>query len=213
MNYMFRKIGFLLVSLVASVGNLLSQENISHGYLAEQRATPSPRFAADVVEVSVKSAQLFSIFNDNNYYVPAEQLAVHWQLDDVTLDDWRRGNTEWVMGAYYYPTVNGVESRFAGGFWGPRYNFVQEGWDWVPYVEAQVGFGFTDSRALKGSQGQDYVFTFGVGLGTRYLIDDHWTLDLGAWYQHFSNGGLSEPGVKNNGLDLVGPRVGIGYAF
>lgn len=143
-------------------------------------------------------------------------LSWHWQLDEVGNPGWRRGNTEWVTSAFFHPVFDGTESRFTGGMFGPRYNFVQEGWAVVPYVGARVGFGFTDSRdnrQREGAQGQDFVFTFMVESGVRYLVNEWLELSLGAMYQHFSNAGLSEPGQKNYGLDVLGPVAAVNVRF
>lgn len=171
------------------------------------------RFGENVMEVSYEFSTMFDVGNENDYLMLPQILSWRWQLDEVGNEGWLRGNTEWVTSAYYTPTIEGVESRFTGGLFGPRYNFVQEGWDWVPYIDSRVGFGFTDSRAVDGAQGQDFMFTFAVGVGTRFFVSENVSITLGALYQHFSNAGLSEPDRKNNGLDAVGPNVGLHIRF
>ena len=173
-------------------------------------------FYENKTTISLESANLFDIGSESNYHLAPQIVSFHWQLDDVGNPGWRRGNTEWVVGAYYTPVINGPEHRFTGGLFGPRYNFVQPGSKWVPYVDARVGFAFTNSvnnDMFPGAQGQDFCFTFAVGVGTRYVIDDRWDVSVGALYQHISNGGLSEPGQVNNGLDSVGPNVAVNYKF
>ncbi|MEM6821937.1 MAG: acyloxyacyl hydrolase [Verrucomicrobiota bacterium] len=181
---------------------------------------PKPRqtgsFYENRVEIGVESAQLFDISSkDPQYLVLPQFLAIHWQLDDIGNEGWLRGNTEFIFSGYFTPVVDGVESRYVGGLFGPRYNFVQPGWDWVPYIESRVGFGFTDSRANQRDkgQGQDFVFTFTVGIGAKYIINDQFNFSIGALYQHSSNGGLSEPSRENIGLDTIGPVFSLNYGF
>ncbi len=181
-------------------------------------ATPRPEgsFYENRVEISIESGQLFDVGSGSpRYQLSQQMLALHWQLDEVGNEGWLRGNTEFIFAGYFSPVTDGIESRYVGGLFGPRYNFVQEGWDWVPYLESRVGFGFTDSRAdqREKGQGQDFVFTFSVGLGAKYIINDHVNFSLGVFYQHFSNGGLSEPARVNYGLDVLGPVVSLNYGF
>ncbi len=153
--------------------------------------------------------------------VPAK-LTASTPVDDVSLDNWCdgifRGYTEFYFRGFGYAVVHGTESRFIGAGFGPRYNFVQPGWKWVPFVEGNVGFGFTDSQGVtlargQVGQGQDFCFNFGIGTGVRYDINECWFARLSGTYMHFSNGGLSEPGRKNRAMDAAGPEISVGYRF
>jgi hypothetical protein len=173
----------------------------------------SNSFARDKLSISFESAAFFDVGNKNDYVIAPQILTFGWQLDDVGNQGWLRGNTEFLFSAFYHQVIDGPENRFVGAAFGPRYNFVQEGSRWIPYVEARVGFCFTDSTDVPNAQGQDFCLTFMVGTGVRYLIDPHWQLSAGVLYQHISNGGLSEPARTNNGLDAVGPKLGLHYQF
>jgi len=181
------------------------------------RPEESGSFAENKMTVALSAGPLFDVGgNASEDLLSSTMLSWHWQLDDVGNPGWRRGNTEWITSAYFHPVWDGTESRFLGGAFGPRYNFVQEGWKVIPYLGAQVGFGFTDSRnnaALPGAQGQDFVFTFMVETGVRYQVNETIDLSLGALYQHFSNAGLSEPAQTNYGLDVLGPTMAIHFKF
>ncbi len=144
------------------------------------------------------------------------------KVDDVSLDNfWGgifRGNTEFFFRGSGHIVAKGIEDHFVGFYVGPRYNFVQKDWKIIPYVESPVGVAFTNSQGefrdgFQVGQGQDFCFTFGVGAGVRYDIDDSWFIRFGVRYTHFSNAGLSEPGRGNHGLDVVGPTVSIGSRF
>jgi hypothetical protein len=183
--------------------------------VVEKQEDHSP-FHENALAVSYQTGYGIDLVSPSLYQTSPQIFSLHWQLDDVGNPGWRRGNTEWVTSFYYLPLWgDNAESRLLGAVWGPRYNFVQEGWRVVPYVEARVGFGFTDSdpEANAEGQGQDFVFTFLVGAGAKYLITDEWSAALGVCYQHWSNAGLSEPQYQNNGTDMIGPSVSVSYQF
>ena len=153
--------------------------------------------------------------------VPAHFTAA-LRLDDDTLENFAggvfRGHTEFLFRGFGIAVVHGTESRFIGVGLGPRYNFVQPGWKWVPFIEGNVGIAFTDSQGVtltrgQVGQGQDFCFQFGIAAGTRYDITEDWFLRLSGVYTHFSNAGLSEPGRKNRALDAAGPELSFGYRF
>jgi opacity protein-like surface antigen len=139
------------------------------------------------------------------------------RIDDVSLDAFAgglvRGYTEFLFQGYGDAITHGPAgmTRILGMNYGPRYNFVQPGWKLVPYVEGLVGFGFADSNPTVDAGGaahglgQDFNFTFGVGAGARYDIDEHWFVRFGVLYTHFSNAGLSEPQRENQPIDALGP--------
>ncbi len=153
--------------------------------------------------------------------VPAE-LTASTAVDEISLDKFLggclRGNTEFFFRGEGMAVLHGIESRFVGINLGPRYNFCQPGWRFIPYVEGNVGFSFNDSRGaiINGhaqGQGQDFSFQFGIALGTKYMITDDWYIRFAAIYTHFSNSGLSEPERKNRALDAAGPVISVGYSF
>ena len=81
----------------------------------------------------------------------------------------------------------------------------------VPYISGGVGGGWIDSHAnIPGAQGQDFTFNILSAAGISYMVNDHWKLDVGALYQHLSNGGQTDP---NPSLNLFGPQVGVTYSF
>lgn len=156
------------------------------------------------------------------YTIVPGSLTAAMKMDDDSLDNFLdgivRGHTDFVFRGFGYGVIEGIESRFLGVNFGPRYNFVQPGWKWVPYVEGFVGLAFNDSQGrtiARGQvgQGQDFSFNFGIALGTRYDINDSWFMRFSGVYTHMSNGGLSDPERKNRAMDAAGPEVSLGYRF
>jgi len=163
--------------------------------------------------------------HQNGYTLIPANLTAALRIDDVSLDALAggilRGYTEFLFQGYGDAITHGPagETHIFGMNYGPRYNFVQPGWKLVPYVEGLVGFGFADSNPTVDASGtahglgQDFNFTFGVGAGARYDIDEHWFVRAGVLYTHFSNAGLSEPEHENQPIDALGPQVSVGFRF
>ena len=109
------------------------------------------------------------------------------------------------------PIFKGIESHYFGFNVGFRYNFVQPHSRFLPYISGGVGAGGIDSHPeVSGGQGQDFTFNILSAAGISYMVNDHWKLDVGALYQHLSNGGQTDP---NPSLNLFGPQVGASYSF
>ncbi|MCX6935054.1 MAG: acyloxyacyl hydrolase [Verrucomicrobia bacterium] len=173
----------------------------------------STLFGEDVVSLSAETAGLCSINNPHDYTYLPQLITVGWQLDAIGNDGWNRGNTEFLFSGMFGPVTQGPNPWFAGCLFGPRYNFIQEGWPVVPYLESRVGFIFTHATGAPSSQGQDFCFSFTVGAGVEIPVVDQLSVNLGIMYQHISNGGLSEPETNNVGLDSIGPVLSITWAF
>jgi hypothetical protein len=151
------------------------------------------------------------------YTIVPANLTLSLKLDEVGLDHylngWVRGYSEFFFRGDYEQIVHGPENHLEDFLVGPRYNFVQPGWKLIPYAEAGVGVAFADSNPAQGGLGQDFNFTFTVGFGAKYLIDENWFVRGGIEYQHVSNAGLSEPEFANHPIDALGPKLSVGYSF
>ena len=166
-----------------------------------------PRF-----EVAVQSGYLLGVFgNPDSYEIGPEFITgrVRWGVNDS--DNWTRGYNQFCLTLMAEPIFRGVENHYFGVNFGGRYNFVRPYWRLVPYISGGLGLGWIDSHPdMRGSQGQDFTFNILTGIGVSYEIDQRWKVDLGALYQHLSNGGQTDP---NPSLNLIGPQIGISYSF
>lgn len=100
-----------------------------------------------------------------------------------------------------------------------RYNFLQEDSKWTPYVMG--GIGFTQAEYTGGMMsingyhaysagGDDTSFTWQVGVGTKYAINDKWYLD--ASYRYVNPQELTIAG-ENYNYNASNIQVGIGFTF
>jgi hypothetical protein len=179
----------------------------------------------NIWEVQIESGALFDLDDHDRVtrtIALPQMISLNWNLDNISNDDvcwgWFRGNTQWKFTAMANPLVVGSETYFAGFAVGPQYNFVQPGWNLVPFISARVGFGFTDSNSppwgvFPGGQGQDFCFDFMVTAGARYFVSDRLSFAGEVNFQHISNAGLSEPHHNNHGYNLFGPQLSLIYAF
>ena len=154
----------------------------------------------------------------NDYKLLMNDLSFAYQLDEISLTGWRRGFTEWVSQANGNVILQGPESRMFGISFGPRYNFVQEGWKVIPFIGSQIGAVFVDSRnnALKNPRGlgQDFTMMFQIESGVKIPLTESLFLRVSALYSHYSNAGLSIPNHRaNNDIDALGARLAFGSSF
>ncbi len=104
------------------------------------------------------------------------------------------------------PIFRGIENHYFGFNIGFRYNLCSRVAGWFRTISGGVGGGWIDSHAnIPGGQGQDFTFNILSAAGISYQVNDQWKLNVGALYQHLSNGGQTDP---NPSLNLFGPQVG-----
>jgi len=162
-------------------------------------------------EFALESGYLFGAINPPaDYQILAEFLTarIRW---GVVQHGWLRGYNQFYFSAVAEPILRGIENHYFGFNFGMRYNFVRPGSRLVPYFSGGVGAGGIDSHPeIPGGQGQDFTFNILSAAGISYSVNDHWKINVGALYEHLSNGGQTDP---NPSLNLFGPQVGVTYSF
>ncbi len=87
---------------------------------------------------------------------------------------------------------------------------------WWPDRRKQVffsiggGVGWTNSQGVVGGQGQDFTLNWFMHGGFRYRCENGLSFSVGAYFQHLSNGGATDP---NPGLNTAGPMFGLSWEF
>jgi lipid A 3-O-deacylase len=163
-------------------------------------------------EFAVESGYLFGAINPPaDYQIGAEFLTARIRWGVVRSDSWLRGYNQFYISGIIEPIFSGIENHYFGFNLGMRYNFVRPGSRLVPYFSGGVGAGWIDSHPeVHGGQGQDFTFNILSAAGVSYIVNDHWKINVGALYQHLSNGGQTDP---NPSLNLFGPQVGVTCSF
>jgi len=163
-------------------------------------------------EFAVESGYLFGAINPPaSYEIGAEFLTARVRWGVMQDDSWLRGYNQFYVSAIAEPIFRGIENHYFGLNLGMRYNLVRPGSRFVPYFSGGLGLGWIDSHPeIPGGQGQDFTFNILSAAGVSYRVDEHWKINVGALYQHLSNGGQTNP---NPSLNLFGPQVGASYSF
>ena len=169
-------------------------------------------FNPDRIEFALETGYLFGAINPpTDYQIGALFLTERIRWGVIRSDSWLRGYHQFYISAIAEPIFKGIENYYFGFNVGFRYNFVQPHSRFVPYISGGVGAGGIDSHPeVPGGQGQDFTFNILSEAGISYIVNDHWKVDVGALYQHLSNGGQTDP---NPSLNLFGPQVGVSYSF
>lgn len=190
----------------ASGGDAQSEPTPDRGFSLKDFEPPHLEFAAE-------TAYLLSfIGNPNNYEIGAEFLTarLRWGVNRNDASIFRGYNQVYLL-AMAEPIFRGPENHYFGISAGFRHVFVRPGWRLQPYASGGVGLGWIDSTdEFRQGQGQDFTFNILTAVGVDYMVNDHWKLNVGALYQHLSNGGQTDP---NPSLNLVGPQVGATFSF
>ena len=163
-------------------------------------------------DLALESGYLFGAINPPaSYEIGAEFLTARIRWGIVDRESWLRGYNQFYVSAIAEPIFRGIENHYFGVNFGFRYNFVQPRSRLIPYFSGGLGLGWIDSHpAISGGQGQDFTFNILSAAGVSYMVNDHWKVNVGALYQHLSNGGQTDP---NPSLNLFGPQVGVTYSF
>jgi opacity protein-like surface antigen len=183
------------------------------GGIAEAGAgSASEEFNPQRFDIALESGYLFGAINPPaSYEIGAEFLTARVRWGIVDRESWLRGYNQFYVSAIAEPIFRGIENHYFGVNFGFRYNFVQSRCRLVPYISGGLGLGWIDSHPeIPGGQGQDFTFNILSAAGISYSVNDHWKVNVGALYQHLSNGGQTDP---NPSLNLFGPQMGVTYSF
>ena len=200
------------LSAFAAFAFLLSCTRAFGGVEQSRVDTATEEFNPRPFEVALETGYLFGAINPpTDYQIGAAFLTGRVRWGVVRSDSWLRGYHQFYVSAIAEPIFKGIENHYFGFNLGMRYNFVQPGCRFVPYISGGVGTGWIDSHPeIPGGQGQDFTFNILSAAGISYIVNDHWKIDVGALYQHLSNGGQTDP---NPSLNLFGPQVGLTCSF
>ena len=123
-----------------------------------------------------------------------------------------RGNVELLGDAFGAGVVKGSGNYLAGGSILFRYNFIQPGSRFIPYLQLGGG-GLHSDAAEDPSQrliGSDFEFVLEADLGARILLNDRWSLLFEGTFQHISN---ADTAARNVGVNALGGRMGAGWIY
>ena len=105
---------------------------------------------------------------------------------------------------------NGPESHYVGFAGSPSLEWWNRAGTWSLFTGSGGGFGWIDSRGIKGGQGQDFTLNWFIRGGIEHVTAKNLRWSAGIMYQHMSNGGQTKP---NPGIDALGFTLGYSWAY
>ena len=157
----------------------------------------------------------FGIDNPNHYVTNPQVLTLRWQ-PRPTEQFFHTPFTfahQFGVGAVIVPIWQGPEHHYFGLAISTRLIYGKTGSRFSVYLDGQFAVGDIDSSGPPHGQGEDLTFSALVSAGVQYQITPRQRISFGLLYEHFSNGGLSEPQEPNIGLNLLGPKFEWRVAF
>ena len=141
-----------------------------------------------------------------------QDIRLGWMLNSPSGNRWYRGNFEFLLNAFVAEITKGPGSWMAGGRLLLRYNFVQPGARWVPFI--QIGGGGLGNNVHRDQSqrliGSGFEFTLVGDIGIRYFINPHWAIVATANFEHISN---ADSASRNVGVNAAGGMIGIATFF
>jgi hypothetical protein len=176
---------------------------------------PAPTPAWNRFDFAFETGVTFGIDNPNHYIVTPEILTLRWQPKppEQFFHTPFTFSRQWTLSALSAAIPRGPEDYYFGLGVGVRAVYGKPGSHFSLYFDGRFVVGDTDSSGPPAGQGEDLTFSALVGSGVVYEVSHRIKVGVGFLYEHFSNGGLSEPQVKNVGLNTVGPKFEFSYAF
>lgn len=138
--------------------------------------------------------------------------SLRWHVSNVGWKSVFRGNMDFTFSGSITAIPRGPETHYYSFDFGIRRNFVYRNWKVVPFFEQRGGVGIINAKEPLGvlwAQGQNLTFTYNMGAGARYNIDDKYSFSAGMSYMHISNAYLSQPAFYNYGINVYGPMLGF----
>ena len=135
-----------------------------------------------------------------------------YMIDTARGHGFFRGNDEVIIEAIAGPIYTGPGSALGGLSLIYRRNFVQPESRFVPYIDLGAGGIYSDAshQKIQRALGTPFEFDLISGLGLRYMMDSHWSIDLELSFRHLSN---ADFGNRNYGTNALGGLTGLSYSF
>jgi hypothetical protein len=131
-----------------------------------------------------------------------------YMLNDLNENGPWHGNFELLAEGFAGGIFNGRGTYTASGTLWLRYNIVPSSCKLVPFV--QLGGGVSMFDLDRQIFGQAFNFNLNAGLGARYFLNEHTSINAEYRFQHISNAGMDE---HNLGINAQGATVSVSWYF
>ncbi len=206
--------GMALATSVLTAGTDLSKQ-LSTSYVNDVKPSYDSNFDALNWEFKVEAGGFHQImtreFQPTKLNYATANVLWGMMLYSPTGPGILRGNTEFFMGINGGGFANGPGTYIAPGIMlALQYNFVQPGSRWVPIIGVNAGTVFVDPKLRTDYVGSSFNFTWSPYVGLRCFLNEKWSLQATANYNHMSNADTTS---NNHGIDGLGGMLGISYFF
>ena len=169
----------------------------------------------DRFQFSYETAINLGINNPNNYIINPQIFEVRFQprKAEQFFHTPFTFSHQWEVTGVAVPFLQGPEHHYFGLGIGTRLVYTKPGSHWSIFVDGKFVAGFIDASGPPHGQGEDLTFSPMVNGGVLYEISPRQKIGLSLFYEHFSNAGLSEPEVRNEGLNTIGPMIEYNVSF
>jgi lipid A 3-O-deacylase len=129
-------------------------------------------------------------------------------LHEPCFPGWFRGSFEGLVEFSTAPVVDGFGDIVVGPTALLRYNWVQPGRRWVPYLQGGAGLVYNNAFEDRSQRaiGEAVEFALKAAVGCHFFLRDNLSLDVEGGYIHISNADLAS---RNLGINSVGGTLGI----
>lgn len=150
--------------------------------------------------------------NRFSYHYTDTELRLGWMLCSPHGSGLLRGNIELLgeIGGGGIFEGSGSMLGTAGALL--RYNFVQPGARFAPYIQGGAAAFVSDISENKRQQdiGGTFEADLRAGVGTRFFICRGWSVDSELFFEHISNAGTE---TRNVGINALGGLLGVSRSF
>lgn len=164
-------------------------------------------------ELAYEVGAAFGLNNPAHYRIIPQFLTMRWQEFHTMHAGWVEIRHQFLFGIAANAFVHGNEHVYAGMGPGFRFNFGSATSPFELFTDMRCYVGYTDHKGPPNGLGQDFTFSPVGAVGLAYKVSTHIRVSLAFLYEHYSNGNLSEPEVPNIGVDTMGPKIDVSYAF
>jgi opacity protein-like surface antigen len=133
-------------------------------------------------------------------------------LTNIKYSGWLRGNYEVLLEGFIGPFYQGPGTLLGGFTIQGRYNFVQPGNRWIPYLQLGLGGLYNDAfhHREQIEIGSGPEFNLQTGAGMIYFLNRNWAVVGEFGYRHISD---AETSTRNTGVNSLGGLFGFSYYF
>jgi len=198
--------------LTFTLGSAMAGQMVTEGKVATSVETTP--FDQGKFELQSASGAYFSIGHKDqpslNYTSSAYRLGI--MLNTPSGDGCLRGNCEFLLQVMYGSVFDGPGNYLGGATAILRYNFVQPGSKWAPYIQIGAGAIYTDIYKDQSQRliGQAWEADLEATIGISYYFNNRWSANLEGGYRHNSN---ADNNARNVGLNSLGGAIGLSRHF